>query len=177
MIFVAGIHGVGKTIFCKEMENKLEARTYSGSKLITQKGNQEFPQNKHIIGIENNQSVLLAAVADINKKDDFYLLDGHFCLLNSFNQVTRIELSVFAALAPQAIILLTESPETIISRRENRDNIEINREETEHFQNEEILYATEVAKYLDIPLFVSRGIGDTTEALHFISRFIHINPI
>ena len=41
MIFISGIHGVGKSHFCNQVEEELNIVTYSASKLIAEKKKQQ----------------------------------------------------------------------------------------------------------------------------------------
>ena len=57
--------------------------------------------------------------------DRNFILDGHFCLLNASGEVQRISYDTFTMLKPDAIVLLTEESEIIMSRRKKRDVIAI----------------------------------------------------
>ena len=74
----------------------------------------------------------------------------------------------FAMLKPDAIVLLTENPEIIASRRRKRDGIEVAVKSIEYFQREERLYADEVARDINANLFVSEGAKDLMRAIDFI---------
>lgn len=75
-----------------------------------------------------------------------FILDGHFCLLNSYEKAERIPAETFIALAPDGIIVLTEKPQIIVERRKSRDGVNVSINSIEEFQNEEVIYATEVTK-------------------------------
>lgn len=53
----------------------------------------------------------------------WYLLDGHFCLLNNEGIISKIPEETFINLSPRGIILLTDSIENISYRLNDRDNI------------------------------------------------------
>ncbi len=97
-----------------------------------------------------------------------FILDGHFCLLNALGEVQHISYDIFTMLRPDAIVLLTENPEIIASRRRKRDGIEVAVEGIEHFQREEWLYADEVARDINVKHFVSEGAKDLIRAIDFI---------
>lgn len=46
MIFISGIHGVGKTYFCNIVKNELGFEAYSSSQLISQEKGKDFSNNK-----------------------------------------------------------------------------------------------------------------------------------
>ena len=81
MIFLSGVHGVGKSYFCRLAKEVTGIESYSASELIAQKRQIEFSQNKFILDIENNQPSLLQAVAELMAIDHNFILDRNFCLL------------------------------------------------------------------------------------------------
>lgn len=168
MIFISGIHGVGKTYFCNMVKDQLNIKSYSASQLISEKKHSGFSKDKFIPDIDENQQYLLAAISDLRKSETNFILDGHFCLLNGEGIVTRIPLETFTALKPDAIILLTEDPAIISERRKSRDNIDEPTGEIENFQNEEKKYAEEVSKLIGAKLFVSSGAADLPLAINFL---------
>lgn len=168
MIFISGVHGVGKSYFCNKVKEKLGIDTFSASKLISERKHSGFSCDKLISDIDDNQQYLLMAVRDLNAAGSDYLLDGHFCLLNADGYVTRIPKDTFIALNPDAIVLLTEKPKTIAERRKQRDGIDHNTDSIQQFQEEETAYAKEVSETLGIPLKVSTGADDLENTLDFV---------
>lgn len=169
MIFISGVHGVGKTYFSNIVKEKLGIQSYTASSLITERKHSGFGKDKLIPDIDENQQYLLAAVADLRGKSTDFILDGHFCLLNEKGEVTRIPLDTFTVLHPDAIVLLTEKPEIIASRRESRDAQQESPESIEKFQEEEKKYAKEVSNLIGAKLFISSGQADLDSAISFIS--------
>ncbi|MDO9566554.1 MAG: AAA family ATPase [Candidatus Desulfaltia sp.] len=100
MIFISGVHGVGKSYFCEEVKRRLGLNAYSASMLISELKKERFEKNKLIRDIDDNQDYLLSAIKRIRGSEKFYLLDGHFCLLNAQGQVQRIHLQTFLDLKP-----------------------------------------------------------------------------
>lgn len=168
MIFVSGVHGVGKSYFCNHVKAELGIETYTASKLISAEKREAFSVNKLSKDIEDNQHYLLSAIQKLNSAGNKYILDGHFCLLNSEGKITRINQDTFITLQPKAIIVLTENPEVIAKRRKKRDGINCNVDEISRFQNEEIAYAKIIAKFLSVELRVSNGAGDLNSIIDFI---------
>ena len=168
MIFVSGVHGVGKSYFCNLVKDSVGIETYSASALISTKKRLGFAKDKLIPDIDENQQFLLWAVDELRTLCQNFILDGHFCLLNASGKVQRIPYDTFTMLNPEAIVLLTEKPEIIASRRRKRDGIEVAVESIEYFQREERLYADEVARDINAKLFVSEGAKDLMRAIEFI---------
>ncbi|WFR55398.1 ATP-binding protein [Anaerocolumna sp. AGMB13025] len=169
MIFISGIHGAGKSYFTERIKEQCNIVTYSASTLIANYKGYTFKSDKKVDNISSNQQILSTVIKEkrITDKEEF-LLDGHFCLLNKNNEITRIGLDTFIELSPNAIILITELPEIIVERRKTRDNVRVNIETTMQFQNEEIACAKEVANILKIPLFISKGSADINNAINFL---------
>lgn len=168
MIFISGVHGVGKTYFCDMVRNELGINAYPASQLIAEKKKAGFDSSKLVSDIDENQQYLLVAVEDLRQKEGDFILDGHFCLLDTSGVVTRIGVDTFTFLKPEAIILLTEKPEVISRRRKERDGKDVTPESIETFQNEEKKYAEEVAAQIGAKLFISTGSDDLLKAIDFI---------
>ena len=168
MIFISGVHGVGKSFFSEKIKEEYGLNTYMASRLISDYKNCDFQPNKKVSNIIDNQKMLLLAIEEKSEKERTFLLDGHFCLIDNNNNITRIELNTFEDLQLDAIVLLTEEPHIIACRRKNRDGISIDTTSIKEFQEEEIKYAIEVAERLHIPLFISRGTIDIENAIRFI---------
>ena len=58
MIFVNGVHGVGKSYFCNLVKESTGIETYSASTLIAEKKQSEFAKDKLIPDIDDNQQFL-----------------------------------------------------------------------------------------------------------------------
>ena len=168
LIFISGVHGVGKTYFCNMVKNVIGIESYSASKLIEQKKNAAFSQDKLIPDIDDNQPYLLQAVNELKASRVNFILDGHFCLLNSSGEITRIPLDTFQDLNPDAILLLMEKPDVIAARRKERDGIDASVQSIDNFQQEECSYAKEVSAILGAKLFISYGEEDLTKAIAFL---------
>lgn len=160
MIFVSGIHGVGKTYFCNEVKEKLGINTYSSSKLIAEKRNKGFSADKTVANIDENQLLLLEAIEQLREQGEEFILDGHFCLLDKDGYISRIPMETYTSLKPDKIILLIEKPSVIVARRLQRDGVVVKEADIDSFQREEMTYAEEVASKLGIQLIVSSGSFD-----------------
>lgn len=156
MIFISGIHAVGKGYFCGLVKKELGIETYSASNLISNARNAGFNSDKLVADTEENQQYLLAAVQELRESGTDFILDGHFCLINkSTGNLERISLETFTTLTTEDIVLLTEKPKVIVERRNTRDRIDETPEHVEQFQNMEKQYAKEVAELLNAKLFIS----------------------
>ena len=171
MIFISGIHSVGKSYFCEQVKSQLGLNAYSASTLISELKHELFKRDKLIADIDGNQGYLLAAVKKLDEIEKNYLLDGHLCLLNAQGDVQRISRQTFIDLKPQGILLLTETPSVVAERRKIRDDIDSDISQINIFQKEETAYAEEVSRLLGISLYISKGADDIDKALKFIDSF------
>lgn len=160
VIFVSGIHGVGKSYFCNIMKKRLDVESYSASQLIAARRNEGFSENKFVSDIDDNQDLLVEAIDELREAGKEFILDGHFCLFNESGEITRIPRNTYMILKPDIIILLTEQPEIIADRRLKRDNVCQDVSEIVKFQTEEESYAKEIAEQLGVSLVISRGKKD-----------------
>ncbi|MNG63976.1 adenylate kinase [compost metagenome] len=151
LVFIAGVHGVGKGYLCTHATNELNFLHKSASELIREFGDVQLDKNKLTENINKNQLILLTALAQLKKGGSNILLDGHFTLLAKDGSITPLDTEVFNEMLLDGIILVTE-PENIIKKRiHSRDGIDINydlnnllKSETEH--------ARKVSSYLGIEL-------------------------
>ncbi|MCT4594626.1 MAG: ATP-binding protein [Anaeromicrobium sp.] len=151
IIFISGIHGVGKTTFAKSMSKKYGIEYYSSSELISNNCNKKF-DSKLTNEIDENQNQLLNAVEKLLNKKKIYFLDGHFCLLDKKLYIKRIPLGTYMNLGIKAIILLVDSVENINNRLNYRDNRNYELDLISEFQKQELNYANEIASMLDVPI-------------------------
>lgn len=149
IIFVGGIHGVGKSTFvaavkaiCPSVEG------LSCSTIIKW----ENPTRKEVENVEASQNELLANLPYFIDMDKGYLLDGHFCLLTEQGTIERVPLNVFETINPDMILLLEECPTKIRERLSQRDSVEYSVDLVRGFLHEERTYAKEVADTLGIPI-------------------------
>lgn len=170
MIFISGVHGVGKSYFCDLVKKKLGIDTFTASQLIEKKKNKVFDSNKRIKDIDDNQRLLVESLKELKKNGSSFILDGHFCLLDVDGIIKRIPRETFEEIKPDFIVLLTEKPEVISMRREKRDGIKIDVSEIKKFQDAEIDYAKEIANHLDVELIISSVTEDIDSVIDFVRR-------
>jgi adenylate kinase len=171
LIFISGVHGVGKTTFCNELVNTYQIPAYSASRIISELKNQNFPSDKLIPDIDVNQALLIESLKDVKAREKTFILDGHFCLINEKGTISKIPETIFLKIGPIAFIVVTDTISNIVQRLKNRDNLDYELSFIEQFQDEEINHAKFLADKLDIPLFIYDHSGDSQPFLHnFITR-------
>ena len=169
VIFIGGIHGVGKTYFRNKFLRPAGWYGISASEIIKQKSG-EVNLNKRVTKVKSNQELLKEGFVPI--KQNFYkvVLDGHFSLINVTGQVTLVPEDTFTKIKPVAIIVLTAPINIIQSRLCKRDNQKYSKDFVSNFQKKEIKYAKKVAKLLSIPIIVI----DSTEQVAHLQRKLNL---
>ncbi|MFZ8169478.1 ATP-binding protein [Alteromonas macleodii] len=171
LIFIGGIHGVGKSTLCNKLISQLKIPHYSASELITRAQLGLFTKNKTVTNVTKNQDVLLVA---LNKFVDEHclLLDGHFALFDANQEVQLVPLETFASIEPIAMCVLTCNIELALERIAARDGIQHDKSAYEVLSASELANAKSVAKRLNIPLFIHDTSNKTSELVQFISSHL-----
>lgn len=154
IIFVAGVHGVGKTTACTEAAKLLNSKSYSASQLIRSEKEEAISNKvKQVKDIGGNQKLLINAVSKLLQETQKpIILDGHFTLLNSLNNCEAIGIELFEQLPLIEIILFKDKPQKIFDRIRLRDGNSFSIEEIKHHQEKEIYEAKYIASTLNIKL-------------------------
>jgi adenylate kinase len=150
IIFIAGVHGVGKSHFCTQLKNTFKAPIFSASQLIKEVKMAEIDINKKVIDAEKNQEHLIIALKGIKTTSKIILLDGHFCLLND-NGIINVPEEIFHKMPLKAIFVLYDYPEKIYQRMKNRDNTTLSVDIISELQYKEIERAEFIANLINIP--------------------------
>lgn len=168
-IFMGGIHGVGKTTLCELILKQTGIKFYTASSLI-KRVRAELVESgvKKVADINNNQQVLLSGIEMYVESGPYYVLDGHFCLLNSSGEVTRIPPETFSAISPSAIVCVSDRVDVIRSRISGRDDVDYDEGLLSEFLSEESKYASELASSLRVPFLHF----DNRESVNGLLQFI-----
>lgn len=154
IIFVAGVHGVGKTTVCVQVAESLRIPHFSASGLIKAEKADAIAQNgKAVADVDGNQELLIRGVRRIlGQHHGSIILDGHFTLLKPDGSVEAIPVDVFRSLHLDAIVVYRDESQKISERLNDRDNAHPNPDAIERHQLLELDQARLVATELSIPL-------------------------
>lgn len=119
VVFINGVHGVGKGHLCKILAPIINAEHITASSLIGMR--KSLGSAKPITGIDANQSILVEEFRLLESSKNTILLDGHFCLFDSELRIQYLPIALFRALDVAHVISLTCSPQTAKDRLEKRD--------------------------------------------------------
>ena len=151
LIFVGGIHGVGKTTICKKVFAPLGYRCITASSLISAYG-LSSDKKKRVDNVSDNQRAIIEQLAIENKKYCRLLLDGHYTLINSQGQIEPINLSIFQKMNPSQLMLIKGEPMETARRLTIRDGKKWNQAFIKAFQKAEEKHARYVSNVIGIPL-------------------------
>lgn len=153
LVFLAGVHGVGKTTLCRTTLEPTGFHCVSASSIIKSRAG-EVCYKKSVEAIDDNQRKLIKGVDSLRLEYTRLVIDGHFALLNKERQVEKISVSVFREMRPDLIILLHDAATEIATRLSLRDGEKWDPDLIERLQNEERSHAKWVAADLNVRLEV-----------------------
>lgn len=134
IIFVSGIHGVGKSTLCNELSKLFGWPHFSCSELIKQNSTY-VERSKLVNNINKNQEALLYGISQI--KDEIILLDGHFCLLDNQKNIMKLDMEIFKSFNPITVLNVTCNENIILKRLYERDRVVFPYEILLEMQNKE----------------------------------------
>lgn len=174
IIFLGGVHGVGKNTLCSASLSDTHVVALSASEVL--RWSEISPkENKKVKDINATQDRLIEGLRKMVELDHKYVLDGHFCLLDKDGGVKRVPFETFRAINPSGIVVLTDSPSLIVKRLKERDNTKYTASLIDSFQKEEVEYAKEVANILSIPYIELKGArSSVAEFREFIRELFKI---
>ncbi|MGF6755629.1 adenylate kinase [Paraburkholderia sp. GAS42] len=161
VVFVGGVHGVGKSTTCECVARTHGYAHISASDLIRRERADAVTANgKLVTDVEGNQDLLIRGFrrfCDSGSRSRCILLDGHFVLRDGEGDIQRLPLSVFRALAPSRLVCLEDDPVAIALRLQQRDLNEMGLNQVSSLQDQELSHARDVALDLRVPLTVLRA--------------------
>jgi len=155
IIFVAGIHGVGKTTGCKAVSEEFGIPHFSASQIIKgERSSAVDEKSKLVADVDENQRLLIRGVSRVLERGRF-LLDGHFTMRRkSDGGIEAIHVDVFRELNIGGVVLYTDDPEEISRRMHARDGVLLPVEMLRSHQDVEVAHAKFVATTLSLPLVI-----------------------
>lgn len=161
-IFVAGVHGVGKTHLASRLSSDTGLMHTSASTLIKEeRALPEWSLDKRVAEVNENQIALARAVARHNASGRALLLDGHFVLLGEDGLFIPLNVDVFQALNLKAILLIEVPPIVLVGRIAQRDELFRDPVWLADFMATERSHAEAVSGALNVPLKVLESPSDT----------------
>lgn len=152
-IFVAGVHGAGKTFATKPACGKLGLVHATASQLIKEERRQAtWDLAKMVSDVDQNQAALISAARRIRESGATLVIDGHFVLRRALGTHERLPVDVFRALKCSAILLIRSPVPVLLERLLARQDMSWTEAELSDFSMAEQAHSAEVAEALGIPL-------------------------
>jgi adenylate kinase len=171
IFFVGGIHGVGKSTICRQLAIDLNINYLSASEVLKWKELNTDVKNKRVNDIPDTQDRLIAGLQNIVIPQNYYILDGHFCLFNKDGLVTKIPLVTFAAINPISLTIIVGDIEEILAGLQNRDQKTYSQRSLIQMQELEMEYAQEISEKLKVRLHVLSKNGHNLNYKNLLSQF------
>ena len=150
IVFIGGIHGVGKGTSCKDIAIGTDLIHITAIHVL--KWNEiSKSDNKLVNNIFTTQQRLILGLKNLIEKDKQYLLDGHFCLLNSKGIPSKIEEETFDYINPRIVAIVIDDVEKVVERLEKRDKRKYDSKVLNELQEMEIEYAKYLSKKYSVP--------------------------
>jgi adenylate kinase len=149
IIFISGVHGVGKSYLCSRINELFRLPVFSASTLIKDLKKTEVDINKRAIDSENNQNYLISDLNKLNPQCKTILLDGHFCLYSS-DGIIDIGIKTFESMHLKSIITLYDEPDEIYRKMHERDGKSLDVDIIHSLQERELELARLTADHLNI---------------------------
>ena len=165
---------MGKTTLCNILSTKFGVPHYSAGELIkrlkTSGGNSE--SDKRVRNIKGNQDILIQAIKEYVSGDFFYLLDGHFALLDTSSTVAKVPDDTFKALSPCGIMVVHDSVSDILNRITQRDGVVYDYSLLSKLQEVELEHAAYIASMLCVPYLATKQNDDLADVERFIGNLM-----
>ncbi|WP_099328285.1 ATP-binding protein [Clostridium paraputrificum] len=172
IIFVGGIHGVGKITVCNKIKKLLGVEAYSSSELIKKYNSLLLSKDKRVEDINKNQDILLKAISKYVCDNDIALLDGHFTLISKDGAITDIPIETFLYMELCSIVMVVDKPDKIVDRLRSRDSKDYSLKFVDDFQTREINRANYVSGVTGINLYYYEYGSDISDLIEFINKYV-----
>ena len=150
VVFISESYGSGKYKLYRKKAEQSDFVHISASKIITHECNESYENGKSVKDVQNNQDILIEKISEL--PDGYYLLDGHFVIMNKHNIPESIKIDVFKRLKISGIILVLVQAKELYLRLKRRDNFDYSMDKLEVINQLELETAEETSKELNIPL-------------------------
>ncbi len=153
LIFIGGIHGVGKSHLQSILASALpDARQLSASELLNWRSADKRVDSPSALA--DNQSILASRILNIKRQYPLTILNGHFCITLSDGRFEYVGDDVFLQIHPSLIICMICEPVLIHKRLIARDGESPATTVLADMQQKELDRAAHVSDLLSIPLII-----------------------
>lgn len=160
ILFVGGVHGVGKSTMCTSLAHEFSAEYWSASELIkTEKATAVAQHGKLVANVNNNQDLLTRAFHKrlLETKARLVILDGHFSLRDTTTTIQTLPPNLFSELGITDFTCIYDDAPAIAARIHERDKQPATANGVSELQEVEMQNAKRVALELRKPLHLVRA--------------------
>ncbi len=154
LIFVGGIHGVGKSTICRNVCVDNTFTHLTASELIKSESHNKSllnnPSSKKVSALKDNQKCLTLALEKKTSQGGSFLLDGHFVLFDTDGKIQKIPLATFKKIMPEELVVITGDPKIIQDRLYGRDKQKYELRALREMQKKEVAHAIRIGAKLNI---------------------------
>jgi len=157
VLFVGGVHGVGKSTSCETVAARHQCLHVRASDVIRQQKASAAPVGTKLVeNVDANQCLLLRGFEQVKRTASTgpILLDGHFVLRDLDGAIQRLPTSVFAGLGLTGLLCFEDDPLSIATRMNERDQTTVDVDDIASLQAEELRHARDIASALALNLKV-----------------------
>lgn len=161
VVFVGGVHGVGKTTCCSQVAQRLGCLHVTASEIIRrERVHAVGSTGKLVADVDANQQLLIRGFQSLRAQagPTSILLDGHFALRDRFGEIQPVFVDVFRCLCIDRIACIVDEPSAIAARLRQRDGIAAADPEIDQLQDAELRQARLVATALAVPFALLKGV-------------------
>jgi adenylate kinase len=155
VIFIGGIHGVGKGTICRELERHFLIETVSASELLKWSEVSKVPGNKAVQNISDTQERLISGFNQL--KGSNYIIDGHFTLFDKDFNVIIVPDEVFQRIKPIHMCIIIDEPKEVAQRLLKRDGIIYDLNKLKDMQLMELDHAKYLSERMNTPLTIIKN--------------------
>lgn len=162
LIFLGGVHGVGKTSMCEGIPEKFGLKVISASAIIrAERAHPSSDSRTAVLNVGGNQGLLIRGVQRlVTDAPGNYLLDGHFALRTLAGNIEEIGADVFHSIGVGGLICLVDEPAAIAQRLTTRDREMHDVDAISQLQSAEQSSAESVSRTLALPLKVVQAFDE-----------------
>lgn len=162
MIFLGGVHGVGKTSMSDGISEKFDLKVISASAIIREEREQPSPDSRTAVSnIGGNQGLLIRGMQRLaTDSPGNYLLDGHFALRTLAGKIEEIDACVFHSLGVKGLVCLVDDPDAIARRLAARDGEDHDVDAIAQLQAAELSSAESVSRNLGLGLSIVQAFDE-----------------
>lgn len=156
MIFLGGVHGVGKTSMCDGISERFGLKVVSASAIIrAERANPSLDSRTAVSNVGGNQGLLIRGVHRlVSDAPGNYVMDGHFALRTLAGNIEGIDANVFHSIGVNGLVCLVDDPDAIARRLAARDGEDYSVDAITQLQAAELGSAASVARKLGLGLSI-----------------------